>query len=119
MSAAKKYQWHKIAENADAIAWQENNMCVVEADGKKVSLAKYRDQVFAFAHKCPHAGGTMAEGVLDSMGNVVCPLHRYKFNLTNGRNTSGEGYYLKIFALECRPDGVYIGFEEKGFLGWL
>jgi 3-phenylpropionate/trans-cinnamate dioxygenase ferredoxin subunit len=50
---------------------------------------------------------------LDVTGNVVCPLHRYKFNVQNGRNTSGEGYYLKTYLVEERNDGVYIGFEEK------
>ena len=103
----------------ESITCQENDMCGVEVDGKKLSLAKFQDQVFAFAHKCPHAGGTMAEGCLDALGNAVCPLHRYKFSLKNGRNVSGEGYYLKIYAVECRPDGVFIGFEEKGMFGWL
>ena len=119
MSAAKKYQWHKVAENIGSIAWQQNDMCVVEVAGKKISLAKYGDQLFAFAHKCPHAGGTLTEGVLDAAGHVVCPLHRHKFELNKGRNVSGEGYYLKVYAVECRPDGIYIGFEEKGFLHWL
>jgi 3-phenylpropionate/trans-cinnamate dioxygenase ferredoxin subunit len=119
MQSAKKYKWVKLAENKAMIDWQENNMCVVELDGKKLTIASREEHLFAFAHKCPHAGGIMAEGCLDAAGNAVCPLHRYKFNISNGRNTSGEGYFLKIYLVECRPDGVFIGFEEKGFLNWL
>jgi len=52
----------------------------------------------------------MADGFVDGMGQVVCPLHRYRFNIKNGRNTSGEGYYLKTYPLEQRADGIYISF---------
>ena len=112
-------QWFKIADSANLLDWQANNMCVVEVNNKTVSLGKHEDKVFAFAHKCPHAGGILTNGFLDVTGNVVCPLHRYKFNVQNGRNTSGEGYYLKTYLVEERNDGVYIGFEEKSFFSFL
>ena len=115
----KKIEWIKIADSITALPWQDNDLCPMEAGGKKIALARYKDKVYAFAPKCPHAGGTLTEGVLDAAGHVVCPLHRYKFELNKGRNVSGEGYYLKVYAVECRPDGIYIGFEEKGFLSWM
>lgn len=116
---SKKYNWFKIADSMNELAWQNNLMCVVDVNDKKISLAKFNGQVFAFAYKCPHAGGIMAEGFVDAVGNAVCPLHRYKFSLQNGRNVSGEGYYLKTYPVELRENEVYIGFEEKGFLNWL
>lgn len=119
MSAAKKYKWLKVAEMPENIEWQSNNMCIVEAEGKKFSIAKFQDQLFAFSHKCPHAGGIMADGFLDVTGNVVCPVHRYKFNIQNGRNTSGEGYYLKTYPVEQREEGIYIGIEDKGLFNWI
>ena len=51
----------------------------------------------------------LADGYIDALGNIVCPLHRYKYNMENGRNVSGEGYYLKHWLVECREDGVYVG----------
>jgi nitrite reductase/ring-hydroxylating ferredoxin subunit len=76
-------------------------------------------RVLACAHKCPHAGGAMADGFVDALGNIVCPLHRYKFSLQNGRNTSGEGYYLKTHPVQLRENGVFVGIEEKkGLFGW-
>lgn len=115
----KKITWHKIAESEDAIDFQANGMCVVEADGKKISLAKYQNEFFAFAYKCPHASGIMADGFIDALGNAVCPLHRYKFSLKNGRNVTGEGYYLKTYAVKKDDEGVFIGFEEKTFFNFL
>ena len=45
--------------------------------------------------------------------NIVCPLHCYKFSLLNGRNVSGEGYYIKLYRIEQRDDGVFMGLEES------
>jgi len=114
-----KISWYKIADNIGQIAWQDNRLSIVEVNGKKITLALYNDQCYAVAYKCPHASGIMADGFLDALGNVVCPLHRYKFNLQNGRNSSGEGYYLKTYAVETREDGIYVGMEEKGFFNFL
>jgi len=115
----KKFTWYKIADNAAAINWQENNLSVVEAAGKKITLIQFKNEVFACAYKCPHASGILADGFVDATGNIVCPLHRYRFNIQNGRNTSGEGYYLKTYPIESREDGIYIGFEENNFFSWL
>ncbi len=112
-----KWKWHKVSENEEMLPWQENQMCIVTGGDKTLTLARFNDQLFAFAHKCPHASGIMADGYLNAAGQVTCPLHRYRFDLKNGRNTSGEGYYLKTYQVEKRPDGIYIGWEDKGFLG--
>ncbi|MCU0321361.1 MAG: Rieske 2Fe-2S domain-containing protein [Chitinophagaceae bacterium] len=117
--AEKKIQWFKIADNVQAINWQSNNMLVVEVNDTKISLAQFNNQLFAFAYKCPHASGIMANGFIDAVGNAVCPLHRYKFNLTTGRNTSGEGYFLKTYLIEERADGIYVGLEEKKLFSFL
>jgi nitrite reductase/ring-hydroxylating ferredoxin subunit len=118
--AAKQYKWYKVAESRAALGLGANGMTIVEAGGKKVTLALHGDRLWGCAHKCPHASGVMAEGFIDAPGNVVCPLHRYRFSLQNGRNVSGEGYYLKTYAVEERGDGIYVGMEEGGGLfGWL
>lgn len=94
-------------------------MCLLEAGGKKLTLARFNNSLYAFAHKCPHAGGIMADGYINGAGQVTCPVHRYRFNMLNGRNTSGEGYYLTTYPVEKREDGIYIGFKDKGFWGSL
>ncbi|HVZ55917.1 MAG TPA: Rieske 2Fe-2S domain-containing protein [Chitinophagaceae bacterium] len=112
----KTYQWHRIAAHENELAFGENRIAVVGVNGKTICLARHGGQWFAFAHTCPHAGGILAEGYIDALGNVVCPLHRYKYALKNGRNVSGEGYYLKNWPVEQREDGIYVGLEEPGSL---
>jgi 3-phenylpropionate/trans-cinnamate dioxygenase ferredoxin subunit len=112
----KKIKWYKVADGKDAIEWQHNNLVVADAGGRKVTLAKFGNEIFACAYKCPHASGILADGFIDAARNIVCPLHRYKFDLQNGRNISGEGYYLKTYPIEEREAGLFIGFIDAGWL---
>ena len=114
MAGEKKYQWHKIADSTEAIVFADNKIAVAVAGEKTICIGRYQQELFAFAYKCPHAGGILADGFIDAIGNVVCPMHRYKFSLNNGRNTSGEGYYMKHWPVEIREDGIYVGLEGGG-----
>lgn len=107
----KIYQWFKIAPDVESLQLKESEIHTVECNGKKICLSLHHEKLYGFAYTCPHASGIMANGYIDALGNVVCPLHRYKFSLENGRNTSGEGYFLKTYPIEIRNDGVYIGLN--------
>jgi nitrite reductase/ring-hydroxylating ferredoxin subunit len=114
----KKYKWYKIAEDLLELGTTENGLQEIELGGKKICLAIKNDEVLACAAKCPHAGGQMSQGYIDALGNIVCPLHRYKFSLQNGRNITGEGYFLKTYPIEKRENGIFIGIEEQGLFNW-
>lgn len=115
----KKYKWYKIADSIEELQFSENNLLQVEVAGKKICIAKTLNGLAACAAKCPHAGGNMAEGFLDKSGNIVCPVHRYTFSFTNGRDVTGEGYYLKIYPVQVNDTGILLGIEEGGFFSWL
>ena len=112
-------RWIKVADHLTEIPFGENSIAEVTADGKRICIAKWQDGLFSFAHKCPHASGPFIQGFIDSLGNVVCPLHRYKFCLKNGRNVSGEGYYLKHWPVQVKDDGVFVGFQKFSLFGLL
>ncbi len=103
--------WELVTDAPLTLEWPDNNLLELEVAGKKITLAKWEDGYFAFASKCPHASGRMASGYINPLGQVVCPLHRYAFDMKNGRNTSGEGYFLKTYPVETRPEGIFIGFK--------
>jgi len=109
----KKYTWNKIADHLNELAFAANHIAVAELKGKKICIGQYQGMTFAFAYTCPHAGGFLADGYIDALGNVVCPLHQYKYSMQNGRNVSGEGYYLKHWPVELREDGVFVGMPAR------
>jgi nitrite reductase/ring-hydroxylating ferredoxin subunit len=114
---SKTLNWVRIAESREELSFGQNNLAEVTADGKTICVGRFKEELFAFAPKCPHASGFFVDGFIDALGNVICPLHRYKFCLKNGRNVSGEGYYLKHWPVEIREEGVFVGLESKDFLG--
>lgn len=116
--SAPNFDWHKIADEKEEISFAPNGIAVMEAAGKKFCVSSIEGNLYAFAFRCPHASGFLADGWIDALGNLVCPLHRYRYNIKNGRNISGEGYYLPVYPVECRENGVFIGFKKVGFLGW-
>jgi 3-phenylpropionate/trans-cinnamate dioxygenase ferredoxin subunit len=110
----EKLSWHKIADHIDELDFATNQIAVADVKGKKICIGRSSKGVFAFAYTCPHAGGILADGYIDPLGNIVCPVHRYKYDMKNGRNVSGEGYYLRHWPVELREDGVYVGFKQPG-----
>lgn len=115
----KEESWIQVALHINELDFGDNQIAVVQVGRKKICIGRYRDALFAFAYTCPHAGGMMADGHIDGLGNVVCPLHRYKFCMSNGRNVSGEGYYLKHWPVKQTADGIFVNIPPSGGLfGW-
>ena len=104
--------WVLVTDAPASLDWPNNHLLDLEVDGKKITLAKFKEDYFAFAQKCPHASGRMAQGYINPLGQVACPLHRYAFDMKNGRNTTGEGYFLKTYPTELREEGLFIGFQS-------
>ncbi len=117
MNSIKNYTWHKIAESLTEINFNKAGLATVLVNNKTICVALHQNKLFACNNKCPHASGNIIEGYIDVLGNVVCPLHKYKFNLHNGRNTSGEGYFLKTYAIEIRNEGIFVGFSKNNLFG--
>jgi 3-phenylpropionate/trans-cinnamate dioxygenase ferredoxin subunit len=113
--SATEMNWVLVTDAPLSLDWPDNQLLDLEVDGKKITLARFKDGYFAFAQKCPHASGRMAQGYINPLGQVVCPLHRYAFDMKNGRNTTGEGYFLKTYPVELRTNGLFIGFKPNSF----
>jgi nitrite reductase/ring-hydroxylating ferredoxin subunit len=108
----EQYNWIKIAahpKNGDPII-APNTIARLTVKGKKMFLTYKNGQYYAGDSRCPHAGGALTNGWLNNDGDIVCPNHRYCFDLSTGKNTSGEGYYLPTYPVENRADGLYVGF---------
>jgi 3-phenylpropionate/trans-cinnamate dioxygenase ferredoxin subunit len=130
--AFSKYKWYKFAEKETDIKWTPGAVAEVVINNKKLCIGRFQPpgapatpgapapphQYFGFAHTCPHAGAPLTDGYIDGACNVVCPVHQLKFNLRNGRDSNGEGYKLKTYPVEIRPDGIYIGIDEGGLFKW-
>ncbi len=64
-------------------------------------------EIVAIDNRCPHKGGSLAEGVVVE-GKVVCPLHAWRFDLSSGRCTDGRAA-VRTYPVRREGDEVFIG----------
>ena len=110
----KKIKWYMLFETIEAANnfVELGNVNTINFKNKKICIAQTSEGFFAVNDKCPHNGASLGKGHCTANGTVVCPVHRYSFDLKTGRSKSGLGSYVKTYPIEIRNDGVFIGFEE-------
>ena len=112
--AEKKYRWFKIFSSEEEM---KNNVAFrrtlsLEVDGKKICLVHGLDGFYAVRDKCPHNGFPLSAGHCSDVNSIVCPVHRYHFDLKTGKALSGMGTRVETFPIEITPKGVLLGIEE-------
>lgn len=89
----------------------------VDAGGKMIALARTADGYFAVNNRCPHAGAFLGEGYCEK-GYLVCPVHRFRYDLKTGRGAPQQGDYVDTYPVKETDEGVFIGFEKKKWWFW-
>jgi nitrite reductase/ring-hydroxylating ferredoxin subunit len=86
---------------------------VMQLKGEKICLVRSQKGFYAVQDTCPHNGASLSRGTCSEKNEIVCPLHRYSFDLESGKATSGGAFALKTYPVEMKSDGVYIGIKAK------
>ncbi len=103
-------KWHKALTTTQIPT--DGSIKTIQIAGKQLCIINNDKKIIATQSSCPHAGGHFSGGWCKS-GHLVCPIHRYEYDLNTGRGAEGQGDYIEIYATELRDDGLYIGFEES------
>lgn len=109
--------WYKIFESREDIksCVAPGRAVAVIRGGKKICIARSAEGFFAVNDKCPHNGFSLSQGYCSDDNAIVCPLHRYRFDLRTGRAKSGIADCVDTYRLEFRGDGIYVGIERTKF----
>ena len=109
------FHWHKVFEKEEKEEdyLQIGNIIQAHFKGEKICITRTDKGMFAFSDRCPHNGASLSRGFCTDKNEVVCPLHRYSFDLQSGKATSGGAFAMKTFPLEFREDGVYVGVKAS------
>jgi len=83
--------------------------------GREIAVFRSReDEVWATQARCPHKAGLLADGIVGD-GQVICPLHSYKFDLETGAGVRNECTSLRTYRTEITADRrvlVWVGGRE-------
>ncbi|SEP07102.1 Rieske 2Fe-2S domain-containing protein [Mucilaginibacter sp. OK283] len=100
--------WYKIAEIKNT---PEPFIKKVKAGNRSICLVGFEGKIYATAINCPHAGFDLSQG-LCVKGKIVCPYHRYTYNLTTGKGGEGQNDYLETYPVDIRGDDIYVGINS-------
>ncbi len=99
-------KWYKIP----GIDAEKPFIKKVKAGGKNICLVGYEGKLHALGAICPHAGADLSRGWCKD-AKIICPIHRFSYDLNTGKGSEGQNDYIEAYAIEVRIDGVYIGIE--------
>lgn len=106
-------KWIKIFASSEQAmeTVKENKPFTVSLSGTLICLVRMEGRFSAFKAFCPHAGASLSDGFVNPYGEIVCPLHGYRFSLRDGREKSGHSCELSLYSVEIREEGVFLGIR--------
>lgn len=75
---------------------------------KEIGIIRMDEDFFAFDAACPHRGASLLQGRINGNGEIICPLHEYRFELKTGQVKSGLCPDLPVFKTELTDEGLLI-----------
>ena len=90
----------------------------VTAGVQSMALTHIDGEYHAMDNRCPHQGGPLGEGSIESGANgqcwLRCPWHGWDFDPKTGMPPGGhEDTGQQLFPVELRDDGIYVGVADE------
>jgi nitrite reductase/ring-hydroxylating ferredoxin subunit/multimeric flavodoxin WrbA len=97
--------WHRVGSREELLA---RVPFTVTVERHAIAMFHHQGGFRAVGNSCNHKGGPICEGRLHGE-YVTCPWHGWEYSVVTGKGPPGfEGDALPVFAVEERPDGVYV-----------
>ncbi len=108
-------EWHRVADTDEL---PEGRVKTVAAGTQSMALVHVDGAYYAMDNRCPHQGGPLGEGSIESGADgqcwLRCPWHGWDFDPKTGLPPGGhEDTGQETFPVELRDDGVYVGISAE------
>jgi 3-phenylpropionate/trans-cinnamate dioxygenase ferredoxin subunit len=91
----------------------EQTIKKVNLGNQSIGLLRIGEAFFAFESQCPHRGASLILGSLNAAGELICPLHQYRFELKSGQVKAGSCPDLEVFPCELSEEGLQITLPSE------
>jgi nitrite reductase/ring-hydroxylating ferredoxin subunit len=75
---------------------------------KTVAILRIGVQIYVFDAHCPHRGADLIPANINGLGEIICPIHQYRFDLKTGQVRSGFCADLPVYSAIWNEDGLHI-----------
>ncbi|MEZ4825891.1 MAG: Rieske (2Fe-2S) protein [Bacteroidia bacterium] len=111
-----RYEWFRITD-IPLKSLLEGDSTVIrqsKTEGKNICLVRHKGKIFALNARCPHSGGPLSGGVVNENDQIVCPWHRFAFDLNTGNSDSG-GYFVETYETKVENRSLWVKLKKKWF----
>jgi nitrite reductase/ring-hydroxylating ferredoxin subunit len=85
-----------------------NSVKLLKIGERRLCLARNKSGVFAIDDGCTHAKASLSQGYITPYGEVVCPLHNYRFDLKTGDCSQAGCPAVNTYPVEETDGKVFI-----------
>jgi pyruvate oxidase len=115
MTEKARLEWHRVVAVEDLPA---GRVMTVTAGTRGMALTHTNGRFSAMDNRCPHQGGPLGEGTIETDDHgqcwLRCPWHGWDFDPVTGISPGGhEDSGQQTFPVEIRGDDVYVGLEPE------
>ncbi len=86
----------------------ENKIIEFPIEKESIAVLRTADAIYAFEAFCPHRGASLLQASIHGSEELICPLHRYRFDLKTGQVLAGFCGDLTIYPTELTERGLKI-----------
>jgi nitrite reductase/ring-hydroxylating ferredoxin subunit len=83
----------------------------IEHDGRIYALFHASGTIVALDGICPHQGGPLAEGTVES-GVVTCPWHGWQFDLSTGQSLLSNRIKHPVYEVKIEGRDVFVAVPD-------
>jgi NAD(P)H-dependent nitrite reductase small subunit len=88
-----------------------DSMCI-EVAGNQIALFNINGEFYAMDNTCPHRGGPLSEGFVDTARMTVqCPWHGWVFNCTSGVSPINSSARVQKFEVKVEGDEIHVEID--------
>lgn len=86
----------------------EHKIKKLSAGEKRLAVLRIGEIIHVFDAYCPHRGADLGQANINGVGEIICPLHQYRFDLKTGDVRSGYCSALPVYRNELTESGLTI-----------
>lgn len=118
-----------LVDAAPADVVRQGTPVVVRAGDRELVLARWNDRIYAVRNVCPHQSQSFESGLVrddltsDAVGDIsalddrpvlVCPFHRWQYDLNSGRCTTDPSYRIRTYGVTVKDGRVLVDLGPAG-----
>lgn len=102
-------RWHDLGPIAGFVDQKLHGRMI---EGLRLCFGRAGEETFAIDDTCPHAGGSLLEGMLDE-DLVICPLHAYGFEIRTGRCVDDASCSVSAYPTRVEGGMLQVRIKER------